>query len=92
MSKRILIYFTKGRDSKSSYNYLENLQDDDSLNFELVLIQCVNDNPIASKYNIKQTPTFVLTEKVENKELYKEIKRLVGKVSKEKLLEFVRGE
>lgn len=91
MSKRILIYFTKGKDSKSSYNYLENLQDDDSLNFELILVQCDGDSPIALKYNIKQIPTFVLMEKVDGKELYNETKRLVGRVSKEKLLEFVRG-
>lgn len=88
--KRIVMYFTKYHNSKPNSNkYLQKLEENADYNFELCEIYCDEDNPIAEKYNVRKTPTYILLEKMENKEQYKEVRRLSGKVSNQKILDFL---
>lgn len=90
--KRILMYFCSyNRDSQKSLSkYLDKLQNDELLNFELCEVLVNGHNPIVDTYKVTKIPTFIMLEKVVGKDSFVEKDRLVGITGKSKILNFIK--
>lgn len=89
MSKRALLYFVSYKDSErnSMINYLESLEDNASYNIEAYTIMIDDTNPIAEKYKVVRSPTFILLDDSV------EVARLSDKkITKAKVLDFIKGD